>query len=95
MIRGPLHNRGADGFCDACGERFPCPTGIAIYEAVKRELERSASLPEPVGFELPSNGGRASRAVRGGIYSAIDWRNSLLLVIGGRLCRSRRAWMCQ
>ena len=30
---------GADGLCDACGEPFPCPTGLAIYEAVKRELE--------------------------------------------------------
>jgi hypothetical protein len=38
MLRGPLHNRGADGLCEGCGEPFPCPDGLAIYEAVKREL---------------------------------------------------------
>ena len=43
MIRGPLHNRGTDALCGACGEPFPCPTGIAIYEAVKRELEHPTS----------------------------------------------------
>jgi hypothetical protein len=39
MLRGPVHHRGADGLCEACREPFPCATGIAIYEAVKRALE--------------------------------------------------------
>jgi hypothetical protein len=39
MLRGELHNRGSAGRCEACGEIFPCPTGLAIYEAVKHELE--------------------------------------------------------
>ncbi len=26
MSQGPLHNRGADGRCQACGEVFPCRT---------------------------------------------------------------------
>jgi hypothetical protein len=39
MLRGELHNRGSAGCCEACGEIFPCPAGLAIYEAVKRELE--------------------------------------------------------
>lgn len=34
MLRGPLHNRGADGLCEECREPFPCPTGLAIFEAV-------------------------------------------------------------
>jgi hypothetical protein len=34
MLAGPLHNRGNDGNCEACGEPFPCPTGRAIFEAV-------------------------------------------------------------
>jgi hypothetical protein len=34
MLRGPLHNRGADGLCQACGEPFPCPEGIVIFESV-------------------------------------------------------------
>ena len=28
---------------EACGEIFPSPTGLAIYEAVKRELEHQES----------------------------------------------------
>jgi hypothetical protein len=42
MLRGELHNRGADGRCEACGEPFPCPTGIAVYDAVvtERKLKR-------------------------------------------------------
>jgi hypothetical protein len=48
MLRGPLHNRGADGLCEACGEPFPCQTAIAIYEAVKRELEHPAAPPQSV-----------------------------------------------
>jgi hypothetical protein len=40
MLRGPLHNKGANGRCEECGESFPCPTNIA-YEAVKRETEAS------------------------------------------------------
>jgi hypothetical protein len=43
MLRGELHNCGSAGRCEACGEIFPCPTGLAIYEAVKCELE----LPTP------------------------------------------------
>jgi hypothetical protein len=35
MLRGPLHNAGANGRCAECGEPFPCPTGLAIFEAVK------------------------------------------------------------
>jgi hypothetical protein len=38
MLRGPLHDRGPDGRCIECCEPFPCPTGLAIFEAVKREL---------------------------------------------------------
>jgi len=67
MLRGPLHNRGADGLCEACGEPFPCPDGLAIYEAVKRELnvahrvephdellERAQPFePEPSGEQRP------------------------------------------
>jgi hypothetical protein len=34
MLCGPLHTRDGDGFCEACGEPFPCPTGIAVYESV-------------------------------------------------------------
>jgi hypothetical protein len=47
MMHGPLHNRGADGRCEACREPFPCPTGIAIFEAVKRELEHPTPQPAP------------------------------------------------
>jgi hypothetical protein len=42
MLRGELHNRGSAGRREACGEIFPCPTGLAIYEAVKCELEPAA-----------------------------------------------------
>ncbi len=42
MLNGLLHNRGEDGNCEACGEPFPCSTGLAIYEAVKRNLEHPA-----------------------------------------------------
>ena len=28
MLRGELHNRGSTGRCEACGEIFPCPTGL-------------------------------------------------------------------
>lgn len=48
MLYRPLHSRGADGRCIECGERFPCPTGVAIYEAVKHELEHPTPRPEPV-----------------------------------------------
>ena len=47
MLRGELHNRGSAGRCEACGEIFPCPTGLAIYEAVKRELEHPTPPPAP------------------------------------------------
>src|SRR5713226_3907241 len=47
MLRGELHNRGSAGRCEACGEIFPCPTGLAIYEAVKRELEHPTPPPPP------------------------------------------------
>jgi hypothetical protein len=40
MLHGPLHNAGADGRCEACREPFPCPTSLASFEAVKRELEQ-------------------------------------------------------
>jgi len=45
MLRGELHNRGSAGRCEACGEIFPCPTGLAIHEAVKRELEHPTPPP--------------------------------------------------
>jgi hypothetical protein len=47
MLRGELHNRGTASRCEACGEIFPCPTGLAIYEAVKRELEHPTPPPPP------------------------------------------------
>jgi len=47
MIRGELHDCGADGRCTECGEPFPCPTGLAIFEAVKREVERPAPAVQP------------------------------------------------
>jgi len=43
MLRGPLPHRDADGLCEICGEPFPCPTGVAIFEALKRELFSQAS----------------------------------------------------
>ena len=42
QLRGPLHNAGADGRCEQCGEPFPCPTGLAVYDSVKRALEHPA-----------------------------------------------------
>jgi hypothetical protein len=48
MLRGELHNRGSAGRCEACGEIFPCTTGVAIYEAVKRELEHPTPQLQPV-----------------------------------------------
>jgi len=47
MLRGELHNCGSAGCCEACGEIFPCPTGLAIFEAVKRELEHPTPPPAP------------------------------------------------
>ena len=55
MFRGPLHNRGSDGRCEACGEPFPCPTGLAIYEAVKRELEHPTPQPVEPAKPAPPN----------------------------------------
>src|SRR5438132_1647268 len=54
MLRGELHNRGSAGRCEACGEMFPCPTGLAIYEAVKRELEHPTRQPEPEPIASPT-----------------------------------------
>ena len=34
MLRGPLHDKGADGRCTECREPFPCPEGLAIYDLV-------------------------------------------------------------
>jgi hypothetical protein len=48
MLRGPLHDRGADGRCTECGEPFPCPTGLAIFDAVTRELEQPAPPPAAI-----------------------------------------------
>jgi hypothetical protein len=45
MLRRELHNRGSAGRCAVCGEIFPCPTSLAIYEAVKRELEHPTPPP--------------------------------------------------
>jgi hypothetical protein len=36
LLRGPLHDHGPNGLCRECHEPFPCPTGLAIYEAVVR-----------------------------------------------------------
>jgi hypothetical protein len=52
MLRGELHNRGSAGRCEACGEIFPCPTGLAIYEAVKREIE-NPTPPRPQPGAVP------------------------------------------
>ena len=54
MLRGELHNRGSAGRCEACGEIFPCPTGLAIYEAVKRELEHPTPPPPPSAAPPPA-----------------------------------------
>jgi len=51
MLRGALQDRSADGHCQACGEPFPYSTGIAIYEAVKRDLEHLTPPHEPVYSE--------------------------------------------
>jgi hypothetical protein len=34
MLRDPLHNAGADGLCEECGEPFPCPPGLAYIVGV-------------------------------------------------------------
>ena len=47
MLRGELHKRGSAGRCEACGEIFPCLTGLAIYEAVKREDPTPPPPPAP------------------------------------------------
>ena len=40
MLRGSLHNRSdTDGLCTECGEPFPCPTGLAIYNSVVHASE--------------------------------------------------------
>jgi hypothetical protein len=53
MLHGPLHDRGADGRCVECREPFPCPTGLAIFEAVKRELEHPTPAPPPTATPPP------------------------------------------
>ncbi len=45
MLRGPLHDRGADGRCTECGEPFPCPAGVAIFESVVGENTTEAPRP--------------------------------------------------
>jgi hypothetical protein len=44
MLTNPLHNAGPDGLCTECGEPFPCPTGQASLDAVKREVEAPADV---------------------------------------------------
>jgi hypothetical protein len=40
MLRGPLHNRSADGRYTECGESFPCSDAEAIYDqVVRRQLD--------------------------------------------------------
>jgi len=39
MLRRSLHICSATGNCTECAEPFPCPAGLARFEAVKRELE--------------------------------------------------------
>ena len=48
MLRGPLHNAGADGNCTECGEPFPCPDGVAIFESVipRRTIANPRCTPE-------------------------------------------------
>jgi hypothetical protein len=80
MLRGPLHNRGADdGNCSECGEPFPCPTGLAIYEAVKRALE------QPTRFSCSGvgAGSLSARRTRRWLARAATRRSSLLS--GGRV----------
>jgi hypothetical protein len=54
MLRDPLHNRGSAGRCEASGEIFPCPTGLAINAAVKRELERPTPPTPPTPATPPA-----------------------------------------
>ncbi len=48
MLRGPLHNAGADGNCTECGEPFPCPDSVAIFESVipRRTIANPRCTPE-------------------------------------------------
>ena len=56
MLRGEVHNRGFAGRCEAYGEIFPCPTGLAIYESVKHELEQPAAPQIADGVRCPACG---------------------------------------
>ena len=75
MLRGPLHNKGADRLCEECGEPFPCPTSIA-YEAVKREAEA------PDQIQLVLTGGEVSMIVAAlrarGLHSFADRLEAVL-----------------
>jgi hypothetical protein len=43
MPRGELHNRGSDGRCEASGEVYPCPAGLAIYDSLREQMLASAT----------------------------------------------------
>lgn len=43
MLRGRLHDRGADGRCTECGEEFPCPASIAARE-MSHQVAPSATV---------------------------------------------------
>ncbi len=70
-FHGALHQSHGHGTCQECGQPFPCPTGLAIYEAVKREHEHPTPpppplppivQPAPVRWEdLPDRGARCPR----------------------------------
>ena len=83
MLRGPLHNRGTDGQCEACGEPFPCPDGLAIYAAVKRELEATLNVshrvepddePEPVRASERAEGRYRMRFVKHASSGSVEPR---------------------
>jgi hypothetical protein len=44
VIRGPLHHAGADGHCETCGEAWPCPERLAIFDQVVTR-QRDANPP--------------------------------------------------
>jgi hypothetical protein len=67
VARGLLHNRGADGLCQACGEPFPCPDASAMLESVNSELDQptpSSPRPAPAQIGQPPSPRWADREYR-------------------------------
>jgi hypothetical protein len=64
MLRGPIAPA-LTGQCVECGKPFPYPTGVAIFEAVKREMEHPTPPPERSGKGpgISEPGGRFPRSV--------------------------------